>query len=100
MADRGSHDRGVSGHHHQRAPVDRGGGFAGQINSRRPANPHEEDSWAAGAAAVLNETLSLQGEERAKIISQAKAHAARFNSDAVLDAYEQVYSRVLVESSN
>ena len=81
-------------------PLTEVAGSLARLIPRRPANPHEEDSWAAGAAAVLNETLSLQGEERAKIISQAKAHAARFNSDAVLDAYEQVYSRVLVESSN
>jgi glycosyltransferase involved in cell wall biosynthesis len=52
-------------------------------------------AWAAGGARKLQSLLALSPAQRQQKVAQGIAHAARFNADAAIAAYLQIYQQVL-----
>jgi glycosyltransferase involved in cell wall biosynthesis len=53
------------------------------------------EAWAAHGASVLNALLALPAEEARRLREQCAAWPARFNADAAIEGYLQVYREVL-----
>jgi len=51
-------------------------------------------SWAQHGAELLNELLSMTGEERNELVKRGIAWTARFDADAAIDRYLSIYRQV------
>ena len=76
------------------APMTEVGGVAARYIPRL-RHGDDIDIWAARGALELRAILALEGEERAAVVEAGLAQAARFSADRAIDAYLEVYRRVL-----
>lgn len=77
------------------APMTEVAGNAARLIPRMPANPAEREHWAKGAAKIVAEVMSLNADERARMVRQGQSNAARFDTKMALDTYEKIYQRTL-----
>jgi glycosyltransferase involved in cell wall biosynthesis len=80
-----------------RAPMTEIAGNAAHIIPRMPREHRELESWAKGAAQILDEVVRMPNEARAALIAQGRRNVMRFDPEKTLSAYEAVYSRALTE---
>jgi len=63
--------------------------------------PYENENgavkWAIKCAAILNETIELSSEDRAKLITSGIENAKRFNTENSMWTIESIYSKVMSE---
>jgi glycosyltransferase involved in cell wall biosynthesis len=78
------------------APMTEIAGHTARLIPRMPADAADQKDWANSAAVIVDELVRLNGNSRASLLQDGKSHAARFDSKAALDAYEKVYSQVLM----
>lgn len=78
------------------APMLEVAGDAAFLANRRPSAADEQEKWAEGAAAVLQNALSLSAEDRAAWIKKGKSNIARFDLEDALDRIERIYTSVFI----
>jgi glycosyltransferase involved in cell wall biosynthesis len=76
------------------APMTEVGGSAARYIPRL-VHGDDIDAWASRCADELMDLLALSERERAALIQAGISQAARFDSDRAIDAYIDVYRRVL-----
>ncbi|SDD62397.1 Glycosyltransferase involved in cell wall bisynthesis [Mucilaginibacter pineti] len=63
-----------------------------------PAMPYDEadrQSWAEAASAVLNNVISMDEDERAKVISKGLLNVKRFDTQEAINEIESIYLEIL-----
>jgi glycosyltransferase involved in cell wall biosynthesis len=78
-----------------RAPMTEVGGNAACFIPRMPGKRTQREAWANSAARTVDRIVRLKPGERASVLAEGRANAARFDTEAALDAYEEVYCRAL-----
>jgi glycosyltransferase involved in cell wall biosynthesis len=79
------------------APMTEVAGQAARLIPRMPAQAGDQVAWAAGAAVIVNQIVHLDAGSRSLFVENGRQNALRFKSTSALDAYEQIYSRVLAQ---
>jgi len=74
------------------APMNEVGGQAALYVSKMQMG--DELRWRKECASVIDRTLQLSEEQRAKVVSRGLENVSRFSSELALDKVEQVYMRV------
>jgi len=75
------------------APMNEIGGPAARYI---PLLKHTDDvgSWALNSVATLKSILALPEAQRACLVEQGLAHAAKFNAEDAIEGYLKIYQRV------
>lgn len=55
------------------------------------------DAWAQQCAGLISQTINYPEDRKAEIRNRGLQQAKLFNTEAVLDSYETIYSRILCE---
>jgi glycosyltransferase involved in cell wall biosynthesis len=63
--------------------------------SRMPFNGVGRALWAKSAASTLDKLLHMGESDRTDMLRRGRQHAARFNTESALAAYEEIYSQVI-----
>ncbi len=82
------------------APMTEVAGKAAYYISKRPTEGEQVEKWAFKSAAVLQQLLTLQPEERKKMIKKGIDNAKRFDKNLALDNIEQIYIEILHSYKN
>jgi glycosyltransferase involved in cell wall biosynthesis len=77
------------------APMTEVAGTAARLIPRMPASVNAQHSWAHAAAKVVAEVVHLDQNERARMLAQGFANAARFDTNTALAAYAKIYQSIL-----
>jgi glycosyltransferase involved in cell wall biosynthesis len=77
------------------APMTEVAGTAAYLIPRMPTAENEQKTWAQSSAKVLNEVINLDENVRAKVVENGKLNAERFSTNKALDAYKEIYQRVI-----
>lgn len=76
------------------APMTEVAGNAGFLIPRMPSDPALITNWGIAAAQVIDSVLSLDSEERNKIVSAGIKNSLRFNTEDALDKIESIYVEI------
>jgi glycosyltransferase involved in cell wall biosynthesis len=77
------------------APMTEIAGETARLIPRMPANRADQKAWASSAARIVDELVRLNGSDRANLLQRGKMNAARFATAPAIEAYENIYSRVI-----
>jgi len=78
-----------------RAPMTEVAGDSASVIPRMPGKRTERETWVRSAARTLDKTVRMKESERARVIAQGRANAARFDTETALAAYEEIYFRAM-----
>jgi len=80
------------------APMTEVAGDAAYLIPRMPQDAAGQKTWAKSAAIILNEVTSMNETHRTILLENGKRNASRFDTATALDAYDQIYQRVLAQN--
>ncbi|MEJ7560459.1 MAG: glycosyltransferase [Pedobacter sp.] len=81
------------------APMTEVAGDAAFLIDRMPIDKNSQVKWAVNAAAVLQQSLTLNPEERQEFVDKGLRNVSRFNLERSLNEIEDIYKSIIINKS-